>query len=132
MPGPELSTYEKNMGFKGQHADKLHITYKKEGDGFQYDCISDNGYNFIFYFRNLPAPKNWLEKRYSPLHGRCMALFDYSMDDYYQVQFENLYMSAKFSLGLFNHPKKVMIEGVSRTSRLGVPTKILQKEVTTK
>ena len=41
-------------------------------------------------------------------------------------------MSAKFSLRLFNHPKKVMIKGVSRTISRGVPTQILQQEVTTK
>ena len=54
------------------------------------------------------------------------------MDDYHQLRFENLYMSANFSLGLLNHPKKVIIEGVSSTSIRGVPTQILQQEVTTK
>ena len=62
MPVRDLSTYEQTMGFKGQHADKLRITYKKEGDGFQYDCIADNGYTFTFYFRNQPMPKKWLDK----------------------------------------------------------------------
>ena len=38
------------------------------------------------------------------------------MDEYHQVWFDNLYMSDKFSLGLLNHPKQVMIEGVGRTS----------------
>ena len=54
------------------------------------------------------------------------------MDEYHQARFENLYISAKFYLGSFNHPKKVIIEGVSRTSISGVPTLILQQEVTTK
>ena len=61
-----------------------------------------------------------------------MALFDCFMDEYHQVRFDNLYMSAKFSLGSFNRPKKVMIEGVSSTSSRGVPTQIFQREVTTK
>ena len=50
------------MGFKGQYADKLHITYKKDGDSFQCDCISDDGYTSTFYFRNNPAAKKWLDK----------------------------------------------------------------------
>ena len=62
MPGRDLSTDEQTMGFKGQHAEKLHITYKKEVDGFQCDCITDNSYTFTFYFRNHPASKKWLEK----------------------------------------------------------------------
>ena len=61
-----------------------------------------------------------------------MDLFEYFMDDYHQFRFDNLYMSAKFSLVSFNFLKKVMIERVSRTSSRGVPTQILQKEVTTK
>ena len=54
------------------------------------------------------------------------------MDEYHQVRFDNLYMSAKFSLGFLNHPKKVMIKGVSRNISRGVPMKILHQEVTKK
>ena len=54
------------------------------------------------------------------------------MDEYHQVRFDNLYMSAEFYLGLFNNPKKVIIEGVSRTSSRGLPTQIIQQEVTKK
>ena len=61
-----------------------------------------------------------------------MDLFNCFMDEYHQVRFDNLYMSAKFAIGPLNRPKKVMIEGVSRTSSRGVPTQILQQEVTTK
>ena len=35
LPGRDLSGDEQTMGFKGQHADKLRINYKKEGNGFQ-------------------------------------------------------------------------------------------------
>ena len=120
------------MGFKGKHADKLRITYKKEGDGFQCDCICDGGYTFTFYFQNQPAPKKWLDMGFSPLHSQCMALFDCFVDDYHQVRFDNLYMSAKFCLGSYNHPRKVMVEGVTRTGSRGVPHQVLQHEVTTK
>ena len=76
MPGRDLSTDDQTMGFKGQHDKNLRITYKEEGDGFQCDCIADNGYTFTFYFLNQPAPKRWLDKGYSPLHSCCMALFN--------------------------------------------------------
>ena len=84
------------MRFKGQNSEKLRITYKREGDGFQCDCIADNSYTFTLYFSNQHAPKKWLEKGYSPLYSLCMDLFDLFMDDYHQVRFDNLYMSAKF------------------------------------
>ena len=98
MPGRDLSTDEQPMGSKGQHANKICITYKKEGGGLQCDCISDNGYTFTFYFRNKPAPKDWVDKVYSALHSRCMALFNCFMDEYHKFRFYNLYISAKFSL----------------------------------
>ena len=120
------------MGFKGQHANKLHITYTKEGDRFQCHCIADDGYTFPVYFRNQPAPKKWLDEGYSPLHSRCMALFDYFMEEHHQVRFDNLYMSAKFALESFQHRKKTMIEGVSWLSNCEVPTQIHQQEVTTR
>ena len=48
------------------------------------------------------------------------------------IRLDNLYMSANFLLGSFKHPKKVMMEGFSRTSSRVVPTKILQQQVTKK
>ena len=76
--------------------------------------------------------RSGLTKVQYPLHSCCMAFFDCFMDEYYQVQFNNLYMSSKSDLGMFNHPKKLMIDGVSRTSIRGLPTQILHQEVTTK
>ena len=43
IPGRDLSTDEQTMGLKGDHADKLCITHKKESDGFQFDCITYDG-----------------------------------------------------------------------------------------
>ena len=107
----------------------MKITYKKEGDGFQCDCICDDGYTFTFYFRNQPAPKRWLDQGLSPLHARCMALFDCLMEEYHLVRFDNLYMSAKFALALFQRPKKVLVEGVTRTNQRGLPKEIIQHEI---
>lgn len=129
MPGRDLSGDEQTMGFKGKHADKLRITYKKEGDGFQCDCIADDGYTFTFYFRNQPAEKKWLDQGLSPLHSRCMSLFDCFIDEHHQVRFDNLYMSAKFALAAFQHPNKVMVEGVTRSSQRGLPPQVVQADV---
>ena len=83
-------------------------------------------------FVNQPDLKKWLDNGYSPIYNHCMALFNFFMDEYHQVRLDNLYMSAKFSLGLLNHPKKLMIERVTITSSRGVPMQILHQEFTTK
>ena len=67
-----------------------------------------------------------------PLHSRYMALFDCLNDDHHQVRFDNLYMSTKFCLGSFKHPRKVMVEGVSQKGSCGVTPLVIQHEVTTK
>ena len=41
-PGKMLSLDEMTMGFKGRCAMVTRIKYKKEGDGFQCDCICED------------------------------------------------------------------------------------------
>ena len=54
---------EQTIGFKGNHADKQRINYKKEGDGFLADSLSDNGYTYTYYLQNMPAPKPYIQKK---------------------------------------------------------------------
>ena len=53
MSARDLSGDKQTIGFKGKRADKLRITYKKEGDGFQCDCICNERYTFTCF---LPQP----------------------------------------------------------------------------
>ncbi len=48
--GKWLSIDEQTLGFQGWSGIKLHISYKKEGDGLQCDAVCDDGYMFLFYF----------------------------------------------------------------------------------
>ncbi len=130
--GRDLAGDEQTIGFKGRSEFKKRITYKKEGDGFQADALCDDGYTYCFYFRNQSAPKKYLKEGLSPLHSRCMALFDCLPNSYHQVRFDNLYMSAKFALAAYCHPNKVMVEGVTRTNARGIPRQVLQYEAQAK
>ena len=105
--GEVFSVDEQTMGFKGNHVDKLRITYKKEGDGFQCDALCQDGYTFTFYFRNQPAPKKYLDQGLSPLHSRVMAMFDCLCDENHRCYLDNLYNSAKFCRDTYTHHKKV-------------------------
>jgi hypothetical protein len=60
--GPNISVIEQTIGFQGNHRDKLRITYKAEGDGFQCNA----GYTYSVYYWNQPAPKSTLTKVYLP------------------------------------------------------------------
>jgi len=68
--GSHLSGDEQTIGFKGNHADKQRINYKKEGDGFLADAIAEDGYTYTFFLRNMPAPKKYIDMKMSPLHSR--------------------------------------------------------------
>ena len=94
--GKIISVDEQKIGFQGRHGQKLRITYKREGDGFQCDALCDSGYTYSFYFRHDIPPKKYIDKGLSPLHARVMSLFDALVDEFHECGVDNLYMSAKF------------------------------------
>ena len=48
--GQNISGDKQTIGFQGRHADKLQITYKAEGDGFQCHALADSGFTWTFFF----------------------------------------------------------------------------------
>ena len=75
MLGRDISGDEEMIGFQGQHADKLHITYKAEEDGFQCDALADAGFTWKFYFCNQPVPEKWTTLGYFcciPVFWECL------------------------------------------------------------
>jgi Transposase IS4 len=78
--GKNISVDEQTIGFQGHHKDKLRITYKAEGDGFQCDALCQEGYTYNFYYRNQPASSKYLEQDMSPLHARVLFMF-YSLKE---------------------------------------------------
>ena len=114
--GRDISGDEQTLGFQGRHADKLQITYKAEGDGFQCDALCDSGYTWTFFFCNMPAPKKWICLGFSPLHSRILGMFDQLEDKNHNCWFDNLYLSAKFAKASFSHKKQVRILGPTRKS----------------
>jgi hypothetical protein len=126
--GRLISIDEQTIGFKGHHADKMRISYKKEGDGFQCDAICCDGYTYSFFMRNMPAPKKYLDKGLSPLHARCLFLLDQLKDKHHVCGVDNLYTSARFFREAFTEKNKVLCHGVARKSGRGVPKCVIQEE----
>ena len=114
--------------FKWRHCNKLRITYKDEGDGFQAYALYDDGYCYQVYMQNAPAPKKYLKQGLSLLHSWTMALFYYLKDDNHQVGMYNLYNSAAFSRTAYHHDHKVLCHGLARKSGKGIPECVPQDE----
>jgi Transposase IS4 len=127
--GQEFSCDEQTIGFKGNHQDKQRISYKKEGDGFLADAISEDGYTYSFYFRNMPAPKKYVSRKFSPLHSRVLFLFDQLKQGNHICGLDNLYNSTKFAREAYVGKNCVMVHGVTRKSGRGLPSCVLQKEL---
>jgi hypothetical protein len=70
--GVNIAVDEMTVGFQGRHIDKLRMSYKKEGDGFQCDALCDDGFTFSIYFRNEPTPRKYTSQGLSPLHAAKM------------------------------------------------------------
>ena len=127
--GRDISGDEQTIGFQGRHSDKLRITYKAEGDGFQCDALADTGFTWTFYFHNQPAPEKWTKLGYSPLHSRILGMFDQLEEKYHNCWFDNLYLSAKFARAVYKHTNKVRISGPTWKSGWGLPKCVVQEEV---
>jgi Transposase IS4 len=130
--GERISIDEQTMGFQGRHADKLRISYKTEGDGFQCEAMGQDGYTYVVYFRNVPAPSHYIKNGLSPLHARCLWMMSFLRDKGHRVHMDNLYLSAKFAKACFNHEMNVHIAGVTRKTGRGLPAGVLQEEVKNK
>ena len=126
--GRDISGDEQTIGFQGKHEDKLRITYKAEGDGFQCDAICDSGFTWTFYFRNQKAPREWTSKGFSPLHARILRMFDQFEMKFHNCWFDNLYLSARFARAAYVHKQKIRISGPTRKSGCGLPSCVLQEE----
>jgi hypothetical protein len=126
--GQHLSGDEQTIGFKGNHCDKQRVSYKREGDGFLADAICDSGYTYTFYFRNVPAPKQYIDRKCSALHSRMLFLFDTLKDKYHDVGMDNLYLSLKFAREAFTGKNQVMMHGVTRRTGRGLPSSVIQNE----
>jgi hypothetical protein len=127
-PGKHLSGDEQTIGFQGRHHAKQRITYKSEGDGFQCDAICDQGYTYNFYFRNAPPPEKYIKSGWSPLHARMLYMMEQLENKYHCMWMDNLYLSAKFVKGCYNHPNKILLAGVCRKGMRGVPECVIQPE----
>jgi hypothetical protein len=118
---------EQDIGFTGKHEDKQRINYKDEGDGFLVDSVAESGYTYCFFFRNQPAPRNYIQQGYSPTHARVLYLFDLLPSKNHVIGLDNLFMSAKLCAGAYKGRNQVQIHGVVRKSGRGVPTCVLQE-----
>ncbi len=125
--GRSVSCDEQMIGFQGRHQDKQRISYKKEGDSFQADCICKNGYTYSYYFRNVAAPRKYLNC--SPLHARVLFLFDQLPSKNLVVGLNNLYISVKFCREALVGKNEVMVHRVCRKEGYGILACVLQKEV---
>jgi hypothetical protein len=130
--GKMISVNEQTISFKGKHVDKLRITYKKEGDGFQCDALCADGYTFTVYFRNVAAPPALVESGACPLHARVINMFEQLPNIHYNCGMDNLYVSSKLALLAISCKAKVCIHGVARQSGRGIPKCIEQVPQTTK
>jgi hypothetical protein len=98
--GEIASCDEHDVGFTGRHQDKQRINYKDEGDVFLADSICQDGHTWNFYFCNVPPPKHYVDKGYSPMHACVLFLIDSLEKKKHTSGLDNFFMSAKLAWGL--------------------------------
>ena len=124
--GKNISLDEMTVGFKGRCAMVTRIKYKKEGDGFQCDCICEDGYCFTFWFRcdkpPRPAPIDVSER-----DNRCAWLVERLPGMWYNLWMDNLFTSFKFGKMLAD--RQCLFGGTCQTADWrGLHSKVIQVE----
>ena len=127
--GRVVSIDEQTIGFQGHHQNKLRITYKRIGDGFQCDALCDRGYTIAFRFRHDTNPSTGYNN-ICPLHQRVVYLVQQLNTNWNIIVMDNLYNSRGLAEVLWK--EKMMCHGVVRTHNRGLPKDIIQKEGKTK
>ncbi|KAK3286266.1 hypothetical protein CYMTET_6168 [Cymbomonas tetramitiformis] len=127
--GPHVSLDEQDVGFQGRSEFKEKIKFKKEGDGILCDALCERGYTWTFHFRHVPCPQSRAEA--SALHNRCLYLIKQLRFKWTTIACDNLFISRRFlQWALLDHQTYVF--GVARAYARGVPTSVVQLEVSTK
>ena len=129
LPGKRLSLDEETAGFKGRSAMVTRIKNKREGDGFQCDCICEDGYTITFWYRcdNLPCTP---DPDVSPRDTRCAWLVDQLPGMWYHLFMDNLFTSWKFGEMLAN--RQCLFAGTCTTQDWrGLHRAVVQVEVKT-
>ena len=85
-----------------------------------------------FYFRQQPPPKKYTDTGLSPLHSRCLAMINQLPSKHYTLGMDNLYTSVRFARAAYLTDQKVMIHGVIRPVKRGVPEIVRQVDMSTK
>ena len=61
---------------KEKHKDRGRVTYKAEGDGFQYDVLCQEEYTYQVYMINDPNPEKYLCRGFYPLSSSIIIVFN--------------------------------------------------------
>ncbi len=128
VPGKWVAIDEQTIGFKGALGMKLHISYKREGDGFQCDALCDRGYTFSFWFRHGPPPNLGPEMRdlaLSSLSCRVVWLARCLPNNWTRVYMDNLYNLVKLFKALYR--EHALAHRVARTHGRLLPDAVIQR-----
>ena len=131
--GEKISFDEATRGFKRKNSPKSVIKFKKEGDGYLLNCISDDGFIYTFPLRKTPAPKKWVDKGFCPTKVRVLFLFDKIPCKFHICYLENLFMSTNIGRTAYVELEaRVKMNGVTREKYRGLPKFAIQQEETKK
>lgn len=88
-----LSIDEQTIGSKGNHGEKLRISYTQEGNSVQCDAVCDDIYTYSLFYRNKIPPEKY--KHMSAIYARVLALFEILKNEHHRFGCNNIYVSAK-------------------------------------
>ena len=127
--GCDLYVDDQKIGFKGRHVNKMRISYKNEGGGFEAGALCNRGYIYIFLLRNEGVPKEYMLMGIEPFHAHIFSLFITLCNEFHEIHLDNIYKSKKYSHLSYTHHNCVKVQGVYQTIVRVIPRELLQTEL---
>ena len=119
--------------FQGKHSLKYVIKFKKDGDGYLFDFIGEEGFIYTFFLRTTPAPQKWVDKGFFPTIAIVLFLFEQLSCKFHIWYLENSFMFTNICCTTYVELKaKVKIHGVTISKDRGLPIFFMKQEDTEK
>ena len=71
--GCNASRDQQHFYFEENHVFKKRVKFNRGGYGYLYDIIFAYVFTYSMCPSNMPAPKEYTDKGYSPLHSHVLA-----------------------------------------------------------
>ncbi len=99
MLSKNVSVDKQTCKFQGHSEYKVQSgRNKRMGDGLQLEDCTDDGYTYLFCFRNEPVVQKYIDMGFCPMHAHLLWMWSQLEESWHRCTMDNLFASVMLSL----------------------------------